>query len=338
MDLFVIYAALSLIGLLLFSELSAASFRRLAPFLEAYARNVATDGDPKRGWEKLALVSWAFAATVPLLAFCLCVIFFMDHQVHSSRSFILGAVIGSNVLSLGLLFGLILFSSPLSFFRIRTMNSPVFLFLGTLAFLITCLDNKISALEGIFLLILALAYAVYVRAFSTEWKFHQKLSNDAAEEVAGGILSVVSIFCLAFGFLLFAILVAWPFASWLSVFGAKNQVSSVILGVHVIATILCFPWLVRTLFTLGSSDSQKARSISGITHSGILNVLLLPGFLALFQPLEVHPAMLGIDLPVLLFFTGLFVSTLMIEKQEGRALPAFILVAYLAYVGSGALR
>lgn len=331
-------AAASLLAQLTFSELSAACFRRLSPFLEAYSGGIGEERTEKRSWDKLALVSWAFAGTIPLLSFCLTVIFFMDHHVHSTRSFIVGATIGSNIVGLGLLFGLVLFSSQLTFFRIRTMNSPVFLFLSTVVFLIACLDGKISLLEGVGLWLLALIYAFYFRAFSTEWKFYQRNANDAATESAGGLLSIIAILCMGFGFLLFAVVSAWPFASWLSVFGAENRFPSEVLGVHVIAGLLTFPWLVRVLFTLGSTDTQKARSISNITHTCLLNILFLPGILAIFQVLEISPAILRIDLPVLFFFTGCFASTLLIEKQEGRALPGFIICAYIVYVAAGAWR
>lgn len=337
MNFSLVIAAMSLLGLLAFSELSAACFRRLSPFLEGYSKRTNPESS-ERGWEKVALLSWAFAGTIPLLSFCLTVIFFMDHHVHSTKSFIVGATVGSNIIGLGLLFGLILFSSPLTFFRIRTMNSPVFLFLMTVVFLVTCLDGRISGWEGALLWIFAIIYAVYFRAFSTEWKVYQRNANDAATEVAGGLLSIISILCMGFGFFLFAIISAWPFAAWLSVFGAEHRFPSEVLGVNVIAGILTFPWLVRVLFTLGSSDTQKSRSISNITHSCLLNILFLPGILAIFQPLEISPAILRIDLPILFFFTGLFASILMIEKQEGRALPGFIILSYIAYVAAGAWR
>jgi Ca2+/Na+ antiporter len=110
------------------------------------------------------------------------------------------------------------------------------------------------------------------------------------------------------------------------------------LGAQVVAPLLTFPWLIRILFSLGSSDTQKARSISSITHTCFLNVLFLPGLLAFFRPLGIGRDMLMIDLPVLLFFTCTFICTLLIEKQEGRALPSFIMLAYLVYIATGVLR
>lgn len=340
MDLSLVIAALSLGGLLFFSELSAACFRRISPFLEAWSKarsNV--EPDPARIKRRTAaILAWAFASTIPLLAFSISCLFFLDPQLNSTRNFIGGALVGSNIVALGLLFGLILFSSQLTFFRIRTMTSPVFLFLGTVAFVFTCLDGNIRFFEGIGLWVLAIAYAFYFRAFSSEWEYHQRHSNDAAEEFAGNLISVIAVLCMGFGFLLCAILAAYPFAGWIAIFGAHNNYSSVMLGAQVIALLLTFPWLIRVLFTLGSSDTQKARSISNITHSCLLNLLFLPGLLAMFQPLEIGREMLLLDLPVLLFFTGTFVSTLLIEKQEGRALPSFIVLAYIVYVATGVLR
>ena len=348
MDLAFVIAALSLAGLLLFSELSAACFRRLSPFLEAWSKSrramelgetlEAAESPPKRDWQNTAILAWAFAGTIPLLAFSVSCMLFLDHQLNQTRNFISGALVGSNIVALGLLFGLILFSSQLTFFRIRTMTSPVFLFLATIAFVFASLDWKISFVEGAALWALAVGYAFYFRSFSSEWEYYQRHSNDAAEEFAGGLLSVFAVLCMGFGFLLCAILSVYPFAAWMAVFGAHNGYSSVMLGAQVIALLLAFPWLIRVLFTLGLSDTQKARSISSITHSCLLNILFLPGILAVFQPLEIGREMLLMDIPALLFFTGTFVATLLIEKQEGRALPSFIILAYILYVATGVLR
>ena len=289
-------------------------------------------------WEKLAILAWAFAGTIPLLAFSSTCMLFLDPDANSTRNFIGGAIAGSNIVALGLLFGLVLYSSPLTFFRIRTMASPVVLFLATILFVLACLDAKISLLEGAALWALATGYAIYFRAYSSEWKYYQRHSNDAAGQVAMGFLPVLSVLSMAFGFLLIAVIVAYPFASWIAAFGARNHFSGVMLGAQVVAPLLTFPWLIRILFSLGSSDTQKARSISSITHTCLLNILFLPGFLGFFRPLGLGRDMLMIDLPVLLFFTCTFVCTLLIEKQEGRALPSFIIIAYLVYIATGVLR
>src|SRR3989338_837985 len=107
MDLAFVIAALSLAGLLLFSELSAACFRRLSPFLEAWSKSrramelgetlEAAESPPKRDWQNTAILAWAFAGTIPLLAFSVSCMLFLDHQLNQTRNFISGALVGSNI-------------------------------------------------------------------------------------------------------------------------------------------------------------------------------------------------------------------------------------------------
>lgn len=339
-----IYAIGSLLLLLLFAELSAACFKRLAPFLSAWIRQVPEGESPAKPeslpptWGRIAILAWAIGGMVPILAFTLAAFLYLPGERSTAVDLAVGATVGSNIIAVGLLFGLILYSSRLTFFRIRTMSSPIFLFLGTFAFIIVTLDANVSKIEGGILWIMALAYAFYFRSFSSDWRYYQRNTKDSVHVLAGGFLPILAIVCMGLGFFLFSVVVAYPFIHWLTIFGETNAYSDLVLGTNFVALLLTFPWILRVLFTLGASSTQKAINVTNITHTCFLNLMLLPGVIAFITPFELTAELLKVDLPVLFFFTGVFAATLLIEKQQGRSLPGLILLTYFIYLSTGVFR
>lgn len=322
---------LSLLGFLLFAELSAGSLKELAPKLSLWV-SPKQDGEK---WKKIALLFFSFAGAIPLLSFSIACLLFLEDKAELSVDLIAGAILGTNIIALALLFGLILYSSRLTFFRIRTMSSPVFLFLATMAFILVCLDRKISFVEGVFLWILAIVYSLYFRSFSREEKYYERHSRkNASKESFVSIFVYLSMHII---FFIASILSANAFVLWLADWLMENNYSSLLVGAKVIALLISLPWIIRVLFTLSKSDTQKAMSVTSITHICLTNILFLPGVLSLFWVIELSSSTVSTQLPILLFFTGIYTVTVLIEKQEGRMLPTFILFSYFIYLAAGVI-
>ena len=330
-----ISAALGLFFLLLFSELASANFKRLAPVLEAWNRSKHPLTSALGSWEKLAVLFWAVGTSIPLLAFTLaCNLFLIDP--NRIGDLILGSAIGSNVLGLSLAFGLILLNGPITFFRIRTISSPVFLLLATVAFTFTCLNQTVTRIEGAILLLLAVAYGFYFRRFSSEWTYYErKQANHSLFESADGLLPVLAIFCMGIGFFVLAVLVSYPFLNWVKQFLNSGIITDAKFAIHIIAPCLSLPWLLRSMYSVKESSTGKALTLTSISHACLLNVLLLPGIMALFNPLTLSTRIISMDLPVLFFFTGVFVCSLLVEKEKGGKLTILLIASYFLYTGLG---
>lgn len=328
----------SLLLLIIFSELAAANFKRLSPVLEAWdqerKKSKLPNADPSvlawvGGWEKLAVLSWALGSALPYIVFSFAVLLFVPNSRDAS-TLILGSTLGGNIVALSLNFGLLLSRGPLNFFRIRTVTSPVFLLFAAVGFSVACLDYWISRGESLLLLLAAAAYVIYFRRFSSEWKSHIRQEASASLiESAEGTLPIVAIFCLSIGFTVFAILFSNSFVTWMS--SGMGSLEKSKLAVHIIAPVLALSSIFRALYSTTQSDSSKAITLTGIAHSCLLNTLFLCGIIALFRPLQVNLRFLRVDLSVLLVLTGIFVATLLIEKQRDRGLSWFLILAFLVY-------
>jgi Ca2+/Na+ antiporter len=337
-------AIFSLALLLLFSEFASANLKRLAPILEAWdqaKRSPGLTGGETNpfpwlgGWEKLAALFWAFGVSIPLLAFTISCHLFLADSVKS-QNLILGATMGSNIIGLSLAFGFILLSGPLTFFRLRTVTSPVFLLLATVIFTYVCLNRVISIGEAFVLLVLLAAYVLYFRRFSSEWKYYERtFSGQSLLESAEGILPVIAVFCMGIGFFLLAILVAYPFVKALGGFPVFESHDSFRVGAHFVAFLLALPWLGRCLYSLRGGSTPKAITMTSISHACLLNVLFLPALGAFLGTRDLSNLLLSFYLPALLLFTGVFVSALLFEKEKGGKLPWVLVAAYMVYTALG---
>lgn len=337
-------AAISLLFLLVFAELASANFKRLAPVLEAWnqARKSphlrATDTNPFPwigGWEKLAALVWAIGASIPLLAFALACHFFVQDTVQAGN-FVLGSTVGSNIIGLSLAFAFILFSGPLTFFRIRSVTSPVFLLIASVIFVCVSLNRVITIWESLILFSLLMGYGFYFRRFSSEWKhFERAFAHQSLVESAEGILPILAVFCMGIGFFALAIVSAYPFVTELSQLSETGHLGPFRIGAHFVAFVLSVPWLTRCLVSLRAGTTSKAIALTSISHSCLINVLLIPAAAALLGASDLSMNMLSYYLPVVLTLTGIFVAALLIEKEKGGKLPWFLILSYLLYTGIG---
>lgn len=282
-------------------------------------------------WEKLATVIWAVGTSIPLLVFAIGAhLFLADHT--SAGNLVIGAALGSNIVSLSLAFGIALLSGPLTFFRLRSVTSPVFLLLATVIFIYMSLNLRLSIWEGFFLLLLILGYGFYFRKFSSEWKqFDRAIAKKTNLEGIEGVLPLVALICMGLGFFLLAIVVSYPFIHHLQEVMQDDTSRSFQAGAHVVALAISIPAIIRCSLALQAGPSAKAISLSSISHSCLLNVLFVPAMASFLGASDLNSSMLSFHIPTLFFFTGTFVATLLIEKERGGKLPWALLGLYFLY-------
>ncbi len=334
---------LSLGLLLLLSEFAAANFKRLAPVLEAWDQSKKIQDQPDEtnpllwlgGWEKLATLVWALGISIPLLAFALAAHLFLPDATIAGN-LIVGSTVGGNVIGLSIGFALVLLSGPITFFRVRTITSPVFLLIATVVFIYACLNYRLTFGEGCLLLLMIVAYGVYFRRFSSEWKHYERtFTGQSLVESSEGFLPILALLCMGLGFFLLAVLAAFPFVMELGVWARGETSEAFRLGAHLVAFGLYIPWILRCLWYVKESSSAKALTVSSISHACLLNMLLLPAFAAFLGAKDLAPSLFFLYLPALFTFTATFVAALLIEKESGGILPWFLILFYLAYTGLG---
>jgi cation:H+ antiporter len=254
---------------------------------------------------------------------------------EGSASLAVGNIAGTNVVNLMLILGLSTLIRPLSM-QMRTlrfdlpMMSVAALLLWALTF-----RGTMTRLDGLILLLGAIAYtAVVVRTsrqdsqqFAAELSTESaetghrsgagRISRDAAQLVGGIVIIVVG-------------------ADWL-VDGAVGMarafgVSDALIGLTIVAIGTSAPELVTTI--VSTVRGERDIAIGNLLGSSVYNIVLVLGITCLAAPraLQLEPALVCIDIPIMVAATlvcvPIFISGRRVSRAEGGAMVG----AYLAYL------
>jgi cation:H+ antiporter len=235
----------------------------------------------------------------------------------------MGNVIGSNISNIGLVLGItaMIIVIPISVNTIKI--NFLFLVLVSLVFSLFIYNLKITAFEGFFLLIILVAYIIFLI------KKDKKIFLNDENEIKGmkPVPAVLSILAGCGG------LVA---GSWLMVNGAESLaykfgVSERIISISVVAFGTSIPELATS--AIAAFKKEIDISVGNILGSNIFNLLLIPGVGALIAPIDINPAMLNFDVLFMLGFL-LLLGLLFIPLKKPRITrlkASFLIISYLVY-------
>lgn len=245
----------------------------------------------------------------------------------------LGAAVGSNVVLLGLGLGAAALMAPLEVSRRGVAAELVFLLVATGAVMFTGVDGTVSRAEGAMLL---LAYVLFLAFVFTVGRREAEPVRAALAEVATtGTSAAQNVVRLAI-------------AAVVLVFGAKFLVTGasaiapawrltpLMAGVLVVAPATAVPAVVVGLLV---ARGARGNVLVGLAlASGLANLLIAVGAMALLQPLPVPLSLVGFELPaamVLAFvLTPVLGGDMRITRREG----GLLLAMFTGWLGVEAVR
>ena len=225
--------------------------------------------------------------------------------LNQSESIAMGAVVGSNISNIALIFGVSCIG--ISF---KPKNTP---FIQFLPFLISALvlglclqDLQISPIESVLLLIVFL-YFLYV---IFKYKSLESLSNLDNESSQSN--SVVSIF-LIIG------LLALIFGSRYAVIYAENiaillNISELVIGLTIIAIGTSLPELAATISALLKKKTDMV--VGNVIGSNILNITLVVPIIGFFSGAQLDPVLLERDYLIMIVATIIFILFVVIYSSK----------------------
>lgn len=234
-----------------------------------------------------------------------------------------GNVVGSNIGNVGLVLGIVLLINSMqvesNFYR---TDWPMKMLASLLLFFFLAFDGVLSRSEGIFFVVLLVAFLIYLI------KQNKKitLENDNLEDEN---LSYFKIFLLLFvgGFSL------W-FGSELLVDGSvslaeKIGVSKRVIAITVVSIGTSIPELASSV--IAALKNENDISIGNIIGSNIFNILSVLGFTAIIKPIEnVDYQILHFDIYWLLGFAFILLPMVFLPRRNNLAFKEGILLV-LAY-------
>ena len=251
--------------------------------------------------------------------------------VHGDPDLAIGNAIGSNIVNIGLVLGLVALIRPIPMNSATVRREIPMLLAVSLLTVSLFLDAYISRIDG-FVLLVGL---VIVIAWLTRIGLKSSVDDPIVAELNAEIPQYTS--RIATGIQLTLGLAALLLGAEFIVGGAVDiairlGVSDIVIGIVLIALGTSLPELAVSLAS--AFRGEYGLALGNIVGSNIFNSLAVIGIAAAIQPTRLPPSVLSLHIFVMVAFTlVLFVSTYDLErKQQITRLEGFsMLVAFIAY-------
>jgi cation:H+ antiporter len=263
-------------------------------------------------------------------------------SLQGSNGIITGNIIGSNIANLTLILGLTAMINAIraewSFVR---RELPIMLGVAILGGVVA-LDGVVSQVEGIGLF---LGYGVYT-AFSI-WLAGQESKAVEAElkvgEEAEGVLDPnephpsygASLGRIVAG-LVFLVVGAQLLVTGASNIARSLNIPEVIIGLTLVAVGTSLPELTTSL--IASIRKHNEIVLGNVVGSNIANILLILGLTAILRPIAVEPALIRVEIPVMIGVSVLiliFLSRQRLTRWQGVILVvAYIVFTIYSFIGN----
>ncbi|MEO0509766.1 MAG: calcium/sodium antiporter [Verrucomicrobiota bacterium] len=249
---------------------------------------------------------------------------------EESPGLAVGNILGSNVANIGLILGITALITPLSI-QMRLVRREVPILLVVTALFIFFAFKGFSRVEGLILLLLTLAYLVYVVLGSKSAP--ESVSREIVEEInqASRKSNVVAGLLVLAGGILLALGAETLVGSSVEI-ASRLGVSDVLIGLTIVAIGTSLPELAASVAAARSGHSDICAG--NIVGSNLFNLLLIGGSVATFVPIPVDTALFRFEFPAVFFLTALllwfFKTGHIVSRKEGVIL-LFLYVTILTF-------
>ncbi|ELY71183.1 calcium/sodium antiporter [Natrinema versiforme] len=244
--------------------------------------------------------------------------------VNVSTDIGLGAVVGSNIANIGLVLGAAALIKPLPIEgRVMRRHVPVMVLAAVLLVALGA-NGRIGRLEGaIFLLVLA-----GFTAFLLYYVNADPMPMDDDPDAGAGI-SIRDIALVIGGLVALVIGSRWLVAGGTGLLSALG-VSDLVIGLTVLALGTSLPELAASV--VGAVRGETEFAIGNVVGSNIYNILAVLGIVALITPIEIQPATLRFELPIMIGFTVVLVGMMGYGRRLTRIDGALLIAGYLGFL------
>lgn len=240
----------------------------------------------------------------------------------------IGNVVGSNIFNIAVILGLSAAVFPVStHLQILRWDAPV-LIAVTLLVPLTFLDGSVSQIEGIILVLLAVAYTVWAVKMA---KQDEKLGHEAHVDIPeiankGSVLADVVKIAAGLGVL---VLGSRLLVEHSVIIAKALGVSEAIIGLTIIAAGTSMPELATSVVAAFRKQSDIA--LGNVLGSSLFNLLFVLGGSAAIHPVRTS-GLQQIDLWMMIGVTVILFPMLWTGKRLNRAEGLVLVACYLGYL------
>lgn len=239
----------------------------------------------------------------------------------------LGNVVGSNIANVGLVLGLAAVVAPLAaHMRLLKVEVPLVIGVSLLLWLL-CADGAVNQIDGAVLLacFAGLVAYMYRQARAEPPEVKEELGLTAAGKMrvwVAALLVVVGLAGLVGG--------AHLMVAAAVELARSAGVSEWLIGLTVVAVGTSLPEMAAAV--VGAYRGEADLVLGNVAGSNLFNVLLILGATAAVRPMDVPPAALALDLPVMVGFAVLLFAVVANGRRVHRWEGALLLAAYVGFI------
>jgi len=225
--------------------------------------------------------------------------------INQSESIALGAVVGSNISNIGLIFGV----SCMGIF-LKPKETPLIQFVPFILSVIvlgcSLYDLKISKLDS-FLLVLVFCYFLYVIVKN---RFDKNTSLDTSPSVQQNFIVVFFILIGLLSLILgsrYAVIFAEKIALMLNI-------SELVIGLTIIAIGTSLPELAATVSAVIRKKTDMV--VGNVIGSNVLNITLVVPIIGIFSNISLESALFSRDYLIMILASIAFITIALIYSKE----------------------
>ena len=238
--------------------------------------------------------------------------------INQSESIALGAVVGSNISNIGLIFGV----SCIGIF-LKPKETPLIQFVPFILSVIilgySLYDLKISKLDS-FLLVLVFCYFLYVIVKN---RFDKNTSLDTSPSVQQNFIAVFFILIGLLSLILgsrYAVIFAEKIALMLNI-------SELVIGLTIIAIGTSLPELAATVSAVIRKKTDMV--VGNVIGSNVLNITLVVPIIGIFSNVSLESVIFSRDYLLMVFASIAFITFALIYSREQISIFGIKIIGFL---------
>jgi cation:H+ antiporter len=276
----------------------------------------------------LTIVAWATSSPELVVT--------LQAAANNATELVVGNVIGSNVVNIGLTLGLMGLLFRVSIDRDLIRRDVPVMVISALALFILALDGVISQFDGLFLIggFIVLSRYVYKRSQRQRAAMRQEMEEEGLVATPEKINQRLEVGKLIIGIVLLVVGANATVDGAIGL-GRALGISELFIGLTVVAIGTSLPEVTASIVAGYRNHPQLA--FSNLIGSNISNVLGIVGIAALVRPIPISPAILSFELPVM-FGLSVLVMIFCWDHHLTRREATALIVIYAVFVGVSLFR
>ncbi len=258
--------------------------------------------------------------------------------VKGSADISIGNIVGSNIANIGLILGISALIRVLPIRLSTLIYEMPFLLVSAFLLMLLSNDNNIflkesftlSRVDGLILLAMFGLFLWYVIRNAREQRQEKAVKKEYEKKYGEKHKLWKDILLIGLG--LTALIIGGKIAVDNAVKIALGLgISEAFIGLTIIAIGTSLPELITSL--VAAYKKQADIAVGNIVGSSIFNILLVLGVSSVIAPLTVNPAMLFVDMVVMVLFSIALLAFVTTSRKISRTEGAVLLLGYVAYIG-----